>query len=474
MNRSGIPSPKKELVRSLGLFDTSMLLIGTVIGSGIFLTAGIVAGFIPSASLMLLAWLVGGLLMMAGALTFAELGSAMPEAGGVYVYIREAYGPLAGFLFGWIFLFAYQTGTVAALAIGFADFLAYFLPSLSSRAVIQLIPGSTAGHLGTLSVSGEQCVALVGIIALTAVNYAGVRFGTWIQNLLGCVKIAAILSMALFGLLLGRGHTVDFSVDPYGLSWSRLIVGFGAAQVAIGWAFGGWDNVTYVAGEIKDPQRNLPLAFACGTVALTALYLIVNYVYLYAIPLNELRGTVRVAQTATAEMFGGAGAGLISAAAMVSVFGALNGVILSGPRVVYAMARDELFFHNAAVIHPRFGTPTAALSIQAIWACILTLSGSFGRLLTFATFVAIMFWIAGALAVVILRAKRPDLPRPYRTVGYPYVPLVFALFMLGVLIDTLVQQPVESLAGMAITACGIPAYYWWKRARRGGHACHQR
>lgn len=450
------------LARKLGLFDSTMVMVGIVIGSGIFVTTGIMAKSIPSNGLILLAWLVGGLLTLAGALTYAELGAALPEAGGQYVYLREAYGPLAGFLFGWILFLVYMTGGIAALALAFAEYTGYFFPSLGTGHI--LLEWNVPVFQNSLhySISAGQIVGVGVVVLLSLFNFIGVGLGKFIQNVFTVVKIGILLAIILFGLAAGKGNPPDLSLNPMGMDFGSLLIGFGVSLVAVAWAFDGWNNVNFVAGEIKNPRRNLPLALIIGTLGTTSLYVLVNYVYLYALPIHETVGVVRIAEKAMGSLFGASTGALISALVMVSVFGSLNGSILVGPRVYYAMARDGLFFRKVAQIHPRFRTPGFSILIQAVWASLLTMMGTFEQIFTFAMFIAILFWIAATASVFTLRKKRPDLPRPYKTWGYPLIPAVFIIASTGILLNTLVEKPVEAIAGLALTALGIPAYYYWK------------
>jgi APA family basic amino acid/polyamine antiporter len=436
-----------DLSRRLGRFDSIMMMVGIVIGSGIFLTTGIMARSIPSPTLILLAWLVGGAITLTGAVTFAELGAAMPQAGGQYVYLREAYGPLAGFLFGWILFLISMGGSIAALAVGFAEYLGYFLPSLSGKVV-----------------------AVGVIVLLSAFNYIGVGLGKSIQNIFTVAKIGAMAAFIILGLTVGRVIEIDWTLNPQGAASASLWVGFGVAIIAVQWAFDGWHNVTYIAGEIKDPRRNLPVALVAGTLIITALYLLINYVYLLALPMNEMAGVVRIAERSSTALFGGATAGLISAAVLISIFGALNGAIFAAPRVYYAMARDRVFFQKVGQVHPRFGTPAFAILLQCLWAGALALTGTYEQLFTYVVFVTLTFWIAAVAAVFVLRRRRPDMPRPYRTPGYPVVPAVFIAATAAILINTLFARPVESLAGLGLTLLGIPVYYYWRnRSGVGGN-----
>lgn len=467
MNESGIKGKKDVgLIRQLSLFDSTMILVGLVIGSGIFLTTGIMANSIPSAGLILLAWIGGGLLAMAGALTYAELGAAMPEAGGQYVYLREAYGPLPGFLFGWILFLVYIPGSIAALGVAFAEYFGYFFPHLGIDRILFSTDVDIFGYSLEYSLSWGQCVGIVVIIFLTMVNYFGVIFGKIIQNIFTLLKIGSIAAIIFLGFTLGKGTAVDFSLNPTGMSVGQLIIGFGVALIAVSWAFDGWNNLNFIAGEIKNPKRNLPLSLFLGTTILIILYVLTNYIYLYALPIAEMKGVVRIAEKATTSLFGGATAALISAAVMISTFGALNGMMLTGPRVFYAMAKDKLFFRKVAEVHPRFRTPGFAIIAQAVWALVLTATGTFEQLFTFVMFVAIIFWITAASSVFTLRRKYPDLPRPYKTWGYPVVPVLFIIASFGILINTLIEKPVESLAGLGFTILGTPVYFYWRRKNR--------
>ena len=450
------------LVRQLGLFDSTMVIVGIVIGSGIFLTTGVMAKSIPSPALILLAWVVGGALTLAGALTYAELGAAMPDAGGQYVYLREAYGPMVGFLFGWMVFLIYMTGAIATLAVAFAEYFGYFFPSLSIQKVIFTKSVTILNYSFNYSLSMGQLVAVLVIICLSILNYLGVVFGKTIQNVFTMIKIGTIFILITLGFIIGKGTAINFSINPEGLSFGKLIIGFGLALVSISWAYDGWNNLNFVAGEIKNPRRNLPLALIIGTVSITFIYFLVNYIYLYSLSIDEMSGVVRIAEKSSSVLFGVAGASIISVAVIISTFGSLNGTILTAPRVYYAMAKDGLFFKKVAKINPKFKTPGFAIFIQAIWASILALSGTFDQLLTFVMFIAIIFWIAAAASVFTLRKKRPDLPRPYKTWGYPAIPIIFIIASSGILLNTLIEKPVESLAGLDITVIGIPIYFFWK------------
>jgi APA family basic amino acid/polyamine antiporter len=440
-----------------------MMMMGIVIGSGIFLTTGIMAKSIPSAGMILLAWVIGGFLILAGALTYAELGAAMPDAGGQYVYLREAYGPLFGFLFGWKLFLVNMTGSIAALGVAFAVYFGYFFPSLSTEKHLFETTIALFGKSYSFSLSVGQIVAVLIILLFSLFNYVGVVFGKTIQNIFTIVKIGTMIAIIGFGFSMGKGTPVDFSLNPTGLSFTHILMGLGVALIAVSWAFDGWNNINYVAGEIKNPHKNLPLALLIGTIGITFLYILMNLIYFYALSIPEMSGVVRVAEKSATALFGGKAANLVSIVVIISVLGALNGAIFAGARVYYAMAKDGLFFNRVGRLHPRFRTPAFAILIQGVWACILALTGTFEQLFTYAMFIGVLFWVVAAGAVFTLRKKYPNLSRPYKTWGYPGVPLIFIIALSGVLLNALIEKPVQSLIGLVFTAVGIPIYYIWKK-----------
>ena len=446
-----------KLKRQLGLFDSSMMVIGIVIGSGIFMTTGLMAEALPSASLILLAWIFGGLQMLAGALTYAELGAAMPKAGGQYVYLREAYGPLPGFLFGWVAFVAYISGTNAAIAVAIAEHLGSFYPSLSTH-------NSIIG-IGSFSISGGQIFALSLILVLSLINYLGIVFGKWIQNIFTVLKIGSILLFALAGFFISSGSHLDFSLNPTDMSIGFILTGIGVALVLINWTVGGWEYVTFAAEEIKDPKKNLPMALIIGTVVILVLYFMINIAYLKVLPMASLIGVKKVGYATAEALYGDRIAAVFAVVVIISLFGALNGNILVGSRVYYAMAKDHLFFSSAANVHPKFNTPGNAIMIQGLWSAILTLSGTFEELITLVVFVNFMLWIASSSTVFVLRIKQPDLERPYKVWGYPYVPGFFILFSSAIMLNTFIDSPEQSLMGIGLTLIGIPVYYYWKKIK---------
>ena len=444
-----------KLERQLGLFDSSMMVIGIVIGSGIFMTTGLMADVLPSASLILIVWILGGMQMIAGALTFAELGAAMPKAGGQYVYLREAYGPLSAFLFGWVAFSAYVTGTNAALAVAIAEHLGSFYPNLSTH--------SNLVNIGNFGLSLGQLVALSLLVVLSVINYLGIVFGKWVQNIFTVLKIGSILLFALAGIFISTGNQINFSFNPTGMDFGSIIIGIGVALVAVNWTVGGWEYVTFTAGEIKNPKKNLPLALFIGTLVILVLYLLINITYLKALPMNALAGEIKVGEAAAKALYGQGIAGLFTIVVIISMFGALNGNILVGARVTYAMAKDNLFFPSAAKVHPKNHTPGNAIIIQGVWSGILALSGTFEELITLVVFVNFMMWIAAASTVFVLRKKQPDLDRPYKVWGYPYVPAFFILFSTAIMINTFFTAPAQSFLGLGLTLLGVPAYLFWRK-----------
>jgi len=445
-----------QLLRGLGLLDSTLLVMGIIIGSGIFLTTGIMAEALPSPTLLMAAWAVGGLLTLAGALSFAELGAAMPEAGGQYVYLREAYGPLPAFLFSWITFLIFQPGSISAVTVGFAAYLGYFVPALGTESILLKIPlGERA-----FSLSAGQLVAAAIILLLTAANVIGLRWGRWIQNVFTFLKVAAIGGFVLFGFLVDGGEGPVAAAAP--LEPGSLVAGFGVALIAALFAFDGWVNLSFSAGEIKDPARTLPRALLLGTAAVTLIYLLMNAVYLHALDVSEMRGVTRVAEKAATALFGEGATQMIAGVVLISTFGAANGTILTGARVYYATARDGLFFQQVGKVHPRYHTPHVSLWVQGIWSALLALSGRFDQLFTYAMFAALLMYAAATASVFTLRRKRPDLERPYRVWGYPILPALYIAALAALALNTVVERPLESLSGLLILALGVPVYLFWR------------
>lgn len=453
---AAVARPDEGLVQAIGLGSAVLLVIGSVIGSGIFLTTGVMAESIPSVSLLLLAWLAGGVLVMTGGLTYGELAGMYPRSGGLYVFLQQAYGPLVGFLFGWAAMLVILTGSVAAVAVGFAEYFSYFFPSLStSRQVVSLpLPW------GVMSISAGQLVAAASVVVLGAVNYVGIRSGNAVQAVLTVVKVASLAVLPLLAFSIGR---VSPEFTPVVPDISRPAVSFGIAMIAVMWTYEGWYYVAFASGEIKRASRNVPLALLLGTLALTAIYVLVNLAYMYSVSIPEMRGYVRVAELSMTTMVGASGGGLVAAAVAVSTFGCNAAGVIAMSRACYAMAADGLFFKRVALVHPVYRTPHVAIIVTCVWAVFLTLSGTYEQLFTYVTFASVLFGVAGGLAVFQLRRTQPDVPRPYKTWGYPFVPLLFAGGSGLLVVNTLAERPVESFAGLGIVLLGVPFYYYFRQ-----------
>jgi basic amino acid/polyamine antiporter, APA family len=451
-----------ELERRLNLFDATMIIVGNIIGVGIFTTTGLIADALPNPTLIICVWILGGLLTLCGALTYAELGAALPRAGGEYVFVKEAYGPLFGFLNGWTYFSVVNPGSIAALAIGLSFNVQRFWPRISLTADLASV------QLGGLSwgISPGQVLAILIILLFSTINYCGVRAGSLTQNLLTLAKLGAILAIAILGLLLGQGNWRHLSMTQSVTAPAGLLGPLSLAMVAVIFAFTGWFTSTYVASEIKEPERNVPYSIIWGTIIVMVVYVLINVAYLYALPVGQMKGVINIAEAAARALFGDSASVCVSLAIIVSILGAINSVVLTAPRIYFAMARDGLFFPAAAQVHPKFRTPANSIVIQAIWSCILVLSGSFSQLLTYTVVAMLAFSIMTGSANLVLRRNRPDLGRPYRTFGFPWVPGVFVASYVLILVNTVISRPKEGLLGLAIVAMGVPVYFYWKKRPR--------
>lgn len=469
---------KVELIKGLGLLDATMLVIGSMIGSGLFIVSADVARQLNSPGGLILTWLITAFLTMVGALAFGELAAMMPKAGGMYVFLREAYSPLWGFLYGWSVFLVIGSATIAAVAIGFAKFTGVFLPWFSSTNWIWQI-----GRLGpyTIGLHTQNLLAIVSIVVLTWVNSRGLRSGVIVQNLLTFAKTAGILALILFGLALARNPQAlqaNFTGFWRNLDWSgHTFILLAVAMVGPLFAAFAWENATFTAAETKDAKRNLPLCLLLGTGAVMALYLLTNFAYLTTLPLAGspqggdvlARGIQHAAEdrvgTAAGEViFGAAGAYFMAAAIMISTFGCNNGLILSYARVYYAMARDGLFFSRLGQLDPKTHSPNAALLLQGIWASLLTLTGTYSDLLDYVIFAQMLFYVLTIAGLFVLRKKQPLAERPYKAFGYPVLPALYIAIAVFFEICILVYKPRYTWPGLIIVALGIPAYLAWRRA----------
>ncbi|MGE4085874.1 MAG: APC family permease [Vicinamibacterales bacterium] len=446
-----------QLLRGIGLWGAVALVVGNVIGSGIFLTTGVMVAELPSTTLVLAAWAAGGLLVMAGGLTYAEMGSMYPRSGGLYVYLSEAYGPTWGFLFGWACVLVILTGSVAAVAVGFAEYFSYFVPALGTDRVLV-----TMGMpWGAWSISAGQLVAAASIVVITAINYVGVQRGNLTNLVLTIAKVGGLVILPLVALAYMRVDPVFTPVVP--AASLRPLVSFGVIMIAVMWTYEGWYYVAFAAGEIKDSARNVPRALIYGTLLLTTIYLAVNLSYVFALSIEEMSGVVRIAEKAVTALVGPIGASLVAGSVVVSTFGCNVSGIIAASRSCFAMAADGRFFPAAARVHPVYRTPHVALLITSGWAAFLTLTGGYEALFTYVTFASVLFGTLGGVAIFILRARRPDVPRPYRALGYPVVPALYVLGSFALVWNTLVERPTESIAGLGLVALGLPFYYYWSR-----------
>ena len=481
------PAGEQSFIRGIGPLQAISLVVGTMIGSGIFIvTAGIsreVNVWGPGG--MMLVWILSGGMTLAGALAYAELAAMMPKAGGQYVFLREGLSPAVGFLFGWTLFAVIQTGTIAAVAVAMAKYLAVFFPSLTDTIFLSLgsihLPGAPESI--PIGVSVQRLVAIISIIFLTWINARGVSVGVRLQTFLTVIKALALALLVVLGVLIFRrpdvvaanfGGDAFWGTGDWGLAMLPVI---GAAMVGSLFASDSWNNVTFAAAEVRNPTRNLPRALAIGTGLVTVLYILANVSYLSVLPFagdpngatSLARGIQhatqdRVASAAVDVMLGTVGAGLMAALIVISTFGCNAGLVLAGPRVYYAMASDKLFFRRAGQLHPRYHTPIFGLVVQAVWASVLCLSGTYNQLLDYVIFASLLFYFLTTLALFRLRKKRPDLPRPVKAFGYPVLPGLYMLAALALMIVLLIEKPLYTGAGLVIVALGIPIYLVWRRS----------
>jgi APA family basic amino acid/polyamine antiporter len=467
------PSPESELRRGLKLFDATLLVVGSMIGSGIFIVSADIARTMGSPGGLLAVWLATTVLTVFGALSYGELAAAMPRAGGQYVFLREGLGPLWGFLYGWTLFLVIQTGTIAAVAVAFARFLAVFFPALSPDVFLSFGRVPMPGGAIELGLSPQRIAAIAVVVVLTAVNMRGLREGKWVQNIFTVAKTAALFGLILLGITIGRNAEAIranfgdfFTGSPQG---TALVLAFGAAMVGSLFAADAWNNVTFTAAEAENPRRNLPRALAIGTGTVTLLYVLANVAYLMVLTLPEIQNAPqdRVGTLAAQEIFGATGLYLMAGAILISTFGCVNGLVLQGARVYYAMAKDRLFFSPAGYISPRTHVPTYALLFQGIWISALTLTGTYGQLLDYVIFAALVFYVLTIISLFVLRARRPEMERPYRAWGYPIVPGFYLIAASAIGIILLITKPVYTFAGLFLVLLGVPVYALWHL--RGRH-----
>ena len=495
-----------EFVKGLGLTSATTLVMGSMIGSGIFIVSAEIAREVNSPALLIGAWLVTGFMTIVGALSYGELAAMMPRAGGQYVYLRESLGPLWGFLYGWTLFLVIQTGTIAAVGVAFGKFLGVFFPSISSTHWILHFwkaPPIRIGPmvLGNMDVglNTQNLIAILVVVALSIINVFGIKTGAFIQNVFTIAKASALLGLVVLGLAIGRNaHALTANFQGHfwqnaGLGAKHLVeVGVGGPTVLVGtltilavaqvgslFSADAWNNVTFTAGEVKNPHRNLPISLALGTGVVIALYIACNFIYLNVLPLDGSpqgatileRGIKyatedRVGTAVMTQMFGSVGGALMAIAVLISSFGCDNGLILAGARVYYAMARDGLFFRSVAKLHPTYKTPAVSLMVQMVWTCILCLSGTYGQLLDYIVFAVLVFYILTIVGLFVLRRAHPNAERPYRAVGYPVLPAIYIVMALFIDVVLLRYKPQYTWPGLIIVLIGIPVYYLWSRTSR--------
>ena len=444
------------LKRKLGAFDAAMIVSGAIIGSGIFINPAESAKFLQSSSQLLLVWMLGGVIAFLGGLCFAELGAMFPQTGGQVVYFEKAFSPWVGFLFGWTLFSTIQTGAIAAVAYTCASFVGDFLP---------------LGRAGTI------VLAMAIIWLLSLVNLLGIRPGSIVQNIFTALKITALLLLIGYGFFWQRPVPLEWgALFPHGFNLG-ILSGLGLALMPALFSYGGWQNLNFVGGEVKNPSRNIPLAIISGVSLVVFVYVFSNIVYVKALPFGEITASTRLASDAMMTMAGPLGASFISLAIVVSTFGITNVFIMTGPRVYYVMARESMFLPVASRLHPRYGTPHYSILLQSLWASALLLTNSYGQLLQYVTFGDWIFFGLAALALLVLGRKMPAVERPYRTWGYPVVPLLFAVISLAVVLNVIISMPLKSAAGSLIILAGLPICAFFRRRERSatpGPSPHRR
>src|SRR5436190_11648380 len=438
-----------ELKRQLGLLDSTMINVGTIIASAIFIVPSAIAATLGATGPAILVWVVGGVVSLLGALSVAELGAAMPEAGGQYVYLARAYGPASGFLYGWTSGVVINPASIAAIAVGFATYFGFFVP---------------------LSGAGIKLVAVLSIVALTVLNSLGVRLGAVTQNVLTLIKMALLVVLIVVGFALPGGSATNLAPLWADAPPGHQIASFGVALVAVLWAYDGWIEITYVGSEVTDPERNLPRSIVLSTIIGMALYCLVTASFAYVLSPARMAASSLVASDAAQVTLGGAGAALVAVAIMIATIGSNNGIVLTAAGVPYAMARDRLLPRWLAGVHPRFLTPIPSLFVQAIISIALTListepswKDSYNRLFTYVVLAEFVFYAMSCGAVIRLRRTAPDLPRPYKTWGYPVTPVVFILFSLWLVFNTAREQPADAAMSAGLILAGLPLYFVWRR-----------
>lgn len=452
------------LVKGLGLLDSSTLVMGSMIGSGVFIVSADIARQTASPALLMLTWLVTAVLTTIAALSYGELAAAMPKAGGMYVYLREAFGPLSGFLYGWTLFTVIQTGTIAAVAVAFAKFLGEFFPAVSAANWIV--------RIGPLGLNTQMAVAISLLVFLTWVNTRGLKSGARVQNVFTFAKIGALAALIILGIALGRrpeAISANFGNFWGGAEWGWTAVKMvGLAMVGSLFSSDAWHSVTFTAGEVRNPKRNLPLSLALGVGVVSLIYLLCNLVYLMALPLSGIQNAPedRVATAVMTVMFGEAATWIMALAVLVSTFGCVNGLVMTGSRVYYAMAQDGLFFKACGRVDPKTHVPVVSLWVQCAWGSALTLSGSYSDLLDYVIFAVLLFYILTIAGLFVLRRTKPEMERPYKAIGYPALPAIYIVAASVIEVLLLMYKPSYTWPGLLLVLTGIPVYWGWKSRKK--------
>jgi len=449
-----------SLIRGLSLMDSVLLLTGGIIGAGVFLTPKDIAAVLHTPAWFIGIWAIGGAIVMFGCLAFAELGAMFPEAGGPYIYLREAYGSFIAFLYGWMVLTVYNSGGIAALAVGFG---AYFAPTMGMDGMTPVLV------MGPWILTRAQVLGVLCVAGLTAVNVYGLRRAAILQDVSSWMKFAAIGIFLAFGIFSSKGswsHFSHASYQPQALDLRTLGPALGVALIAVFWGYDSWAYIGWVAGEVKEPKRNIPRSLVISILVVGGIYVLMNVLYVYAMPVAEIAQHETIAKAAAERLFSPSAGIWISAMIALSSFGATSAAILAGARVYYAMAADGLFFRSMGVVHPKWRTPAFSLIVQGVWASILTMSGKYDELFTFAMFMGVLASCLTVVGLFILRRKYPEMARPFRCTGYPVVPALFVLVSGVWALNTLAAQPRAALGGLVIVLIGVPGYLYWKRSSR--------
>jgi len=509
--QSEAPRKSAHFVQGLGLFSATAIVAGSMIGSGIFIVPAEISRSVGSPALLILAWLVTAAMTMIGALSYGELAAMMPKAGGQYVYLRESLGPMWGFLYGWTLFLVIQTGTLAAVAVAFGKFLGVFFPGVSATNWLWHIGHVPAWHVGPMvlgnmdiGLNTSNLAGIVVILLLAGVNLFGLRSGAIVQNIFTTAKVASLIGLVLVGVFAFKHHAgvvANFGMGSGGANFWKgaglhtlhaVQVGVGGPLAMVGvftivavvqtgslFSADAWNNVTFTAGEVRNPKRNLPLSLAMGTGMVLGLYILCNIVYLMVLPLHgdphgatavargiQYASEDRVATAVLQAIFSTRGAELMAAAILISTFGCANGMTLAGARVYYAMSKDGLFFKSAGKLHPKYNTPVASLIVQAVWTCVLCVSGSYGELLDYTMFAALVFYILTIGGLFVLRVKKPDAQRPYKAIGYPVLPAAYIVMATWICIVLLRYKPQYTWPGLFLVLLGVPVYLFWRRQGR--------